>query len=401
MPLPALRLLLGPDAAGFLGAALAGYGADLTSMRVVDARVAPTGGVRVQYHCGVRRADGSVAGELLVAATGDGIPAGATVLTGVVAGDHMKVGMWRWPQDPVLPGLAAATHPEHLAARMNSAGLVVTAGLRISPRSYRPGQRAVLEVTDGCSRWFVKVVPPKAVDGLVVRHALLGAVLPVPPALVADEDGVVVLPAASGTLMRQVMADEGTEPGDLPGPSALEEVLDALPVNLVDLPVRPRHLQRVRQSLQVLTLTTGEKYDDFDSLSTASDSDRVPVHGDFHDAQLLVGRGRVTAVIDVDTAGPGERADEWANLLGHLSVRGVACARARDYGAELLAHAERRVDGRDLRMRTAAVVLGLANGPFRAQRPGWRARTSSRVELARYWLHSMREPSSPAPTLLM
>ena len=43
------------------------------------------------------------------------------------------------------------------------------------------------------------------------------------------------------------------------------------------------------------------------------------MHGDFHEGQLFAEDGLVTAVIDIDTAGPGERSDEWATMLAHLS----------------------------------------------------------------------------------
>lgn len=54
--------------------------------------------------------------------------------------------MWRWPQDPALPGLALAGHPGRLAGLLEDAGLRVPRNPRISVRAYRPGQRAVLEV---------------------------------------------------------------------------------------------------------------------------------------------------------------------------------------------------------------------------------------------------------------
>ena len=38
------------------------------------------------------------------------------------------------------------------------------------------------------------------------------------------------------------------------------------------------------------------------------------------DAQLLVGRGRICGLLDVDTAGLGDKRDDLACLLGHLSV---------------------------------------------------------------------------------
>ena len=50
----------------------------------------------------------------------------------------------------------------------------------------------------------------------------------------------------------------------------------------------------------------------------AQPEEMVPVHGDFYEGQLFADDGRVTAVLDIDTAGPGERSDEWATLLAQI-----------------------------------------------------------------------------------
>ena len=270
-------------------------------------------------------------------------------------------------------------------------------------RSYRPGQRAVLEAFDGRSRWFVKVVSPVSVADLQHRHNVLGAVLPVPPILAADADGVIVLPEAPGTLLRGLLTRDGLDGTRLPAPSTLQHALDTLPAALMDLPARPTHRHRVAQSARVLQLTADINTEALvDRLHwAATPSATVPVHGDFHDGQLLITEGHLSALIDVDTAGSGERADEWATLLGHLSEVGLQNPRARYYGTAVLAHAERHADPQDLRARTAAVVFGLATGPFRTQRPGWRERTEARLNLAHQWLHRMRDHSSEAPATLM
>lgn len=406
----ALQLLLGPQAAPMFNAVVGVHGASLTSVQVADAHVAPSGGVRVRFTATVRRADGTQRGEVLVAATGD-IPPGAAILVGDVDGAQVEVGVWRWPHDPMLPGLAAASHPDRIAEILVDAGEQVATTKRVTVRGYRPGQRAVLEVFDGRRRWFVKVVPPEAVAGLRLRHEMLGGAVPVPPLVTSLPDGILVLPQAEGTLMRDAVSR-----GDaVPAVAALQELLDGLPDDLVLLPARPGHLDRVAQSVRVLGLCSRETpgfddgwrtdlaviVDEFRSLPGYSAESSVAVHGDFHDGQVLVAGRAVSAVIDVDTAGRGERADEWATMLGHLSVRGLTCPRAGRYGEELLAHAQRRVGADDLRARTAAVVLGLATGPFRTQQQGWQARTVARLELARRWLSTMRTSSSSVPAALM
>lgn len=253
----ALELLLGPEAACVLGTAVSEYDARLTGLRVADVHVAPTGGVRVRFNGDVQRADGSARTEVLVAATGDHIPAGAAVVSGEYRGAPVEVGVWRWLQDPALPGLANACQPRWLATALTDLGVSVTTMPRVTVRSYRPGQRAVLEVTatvatEPCT-WFVKVVKPDSVADLRLRHDMIGTVLPVPPVLAATTDGVVILPQAPGTLLRQLLSSESP----LPAPSDLQALLDALPTALMELPARRTHLQRFEQSVRVLEITTG------------------------------------------------------------------------------------------------------------------------------------------------
>lgn len=378
-----LALLLGPDAPALLATALDGLRARLLKVRVATVAVQPGGATVVQYRADVERADGSRTAETLAATTGARIPAGAAVLAGEHDGRPVEVGVWRWPQDPALPALALATDPDQLRAIL---GRDQRPQIRV--RAYRPGRRAVLEVTGGGPRVYLKVVRPGAVAALVARHDLLAPVLPVPPVLTSSADGLVVLPEQPGTPVRELLADGRP----VPAPADLDALLDALPPALTELPERLSHLHRVRHFAEILGLTavhTPAARVRLDEVTTAllaadpGDQPLVGVHGDLHDAQLLARDGTITGLLDVDTAGPGHRIDEWATLLAHLSVRSGA---ARRYGATLLTYAEQRFDRHQLRPRIAAAVLGLATGPFRVQVPGWAAVTRDRIDLAARWL---------------
>lgn len=389
-----------------MGAVVREYGADLSALRAADVHVAPAGGVRVRYTGDVHRADGSRRTEVLVAATGDHIPQGAAVVSGEYRDVPTEVGVWRWPQDPSLPGLSSACDPRWLATTLAGIGVTVTTMPRVAVRSYRPGQRAVLEITasaeDRLMRWFVKVVRPESVSGLQLRHELLGRALPVPPVLFATPDGVVLLPEAPGISLRQLISAGDSMP---PTPEDLQALLDLLPDALMALPARPTHLQRFEQSVRVLELTTGSHYTDIAdvlrSAPTYLTPSPVPVHGDFHIGQLLVTDGAVSGVIDVDTAGRGDRVDEWATMLAHLSVVGLTSPRAHRLTDVVLHHAVRHVDPTALGLHTAAAVLGLATGPFRTQRPDWRQWTDARIDVAQQWIWRMRDHSSSAPASLM
>ena len=114
----------------------------------------------------------------------------------------------------------------------------------------------------------------------------------------------------------------------------------------------------------------------------------VPVHGDFYESQLLVDDGVVVGLLDVDTVGRGHRIDDWATLLGHLALLEHILPEpvtAQSYRRAVAEHALARWPGTHLRPRVAAVLVGLATGPFRVQQVDWPALTAARLALAEEW----------------
>ena len=397
---PALDLLLGPEAPNVLSAAVAEYGCRLEDLRAADVNVDPSGAaVVVMYVAGVRRADDTCTTEFLGATTGSRIPAGAAVVAGEYRGQPVEVGIWAWPRDPALPALPTASNPVLLAELFRKFGLSTASTLDIRPRSYRPAHHAVLEVHDGRFRWFVKVVRPSAVAELCHRHDVACRNVPVPPVLASTPDGLIVLPEGTGTPLRTLILD-----GDaaLPSPEVLESVLNALPAELMMLAPGPAHLQRVDYHAGVLGCAAADEPEVLTRVAEvvevlhsveAQPEEMVPVHGDFYEGQLFADDGQVTAVLDIDTAGPGERSDEWATLLAHLSALALDTAgreTAAGYTDAVLAHAERQVPAQQLRQRTAAALLGLATVPFRVQKHLWPGHTVARLDLAMTWLARAR-----------
>lgn len=119
-------------------------------------------------------------------------------------------------------------------------------------------------------------------------------------------------------------------------------------------------------------------------------TDRVPTHGDYHEAQLLIDpEGRISGILDVDTLGLGRPADDAGTMLGHLAVWHAMSGqpdRVGAYASALRQRWESRLDPIDVRRRAAARILGLAAGPFRVQQSGWPVETMRRLALAEMWL---------------
>ncbi|MGY1709981.1 phosphotransferase family protein [Geodermatophilus sp. SYSU D00758] len=395
-----LRLLLGPAAGELWTAVLGPLGGAPVELRATGVTHRPDGATTVRYAAEVAWAGGRRTREALAATTGRAVPPGAAVVEGEVDGSSVPVGVWRWPLDPALPGLAWAVSASAAAGRLAGLGLPVGRP-RLRLRAYRPGRRGVVEVRAEGRRLFLKVVRPDAVERLAGRHALLAGAVPVPPVLAATDDGVVVLPALPGTTLRELLRGDGA---GLPAPAALEAVLDALPRALArpaagSGPLPGDGLARAGEHAAVLGAVLPALRPRLAGLTAALASAprgahaAVPVHGDFHEAQLLVDGGAVVGLLDVDTAGAGHRVDDWATLLAHLAVLdqvypGAPAVPA--YRDRVHAAGRERWPAAELHPRVAAVLLGLATGPFRVQQAGWPARTAARLDLAERWLAAAR-----------
>jgi hypothetical protein len=386
--LPALPVLLGQPAELF-DAALAPAGG---RVRRIDARQTswrPGRSLTVRYDARVAWADGGVTDEMLVAATGTLHPDAL-----VLEADGVRVGVWRVPLDPWLPGLAAITDPARLGPLLDA--LDVASGPtdhRIV--SYRPGRRAVVRVRRAGVTLFVKVTRPDAARALHDRHVALAPAVPVPRSLGVDPAlGLVVLQGLGGTLLRHRLPVPGAA---LPGPEGVLAVLDRLPV-----PSDGRRAPgwRAREWADLLARVRPEQADRLHALAgaleavdAARDEPLVPAHGDLHEAQLLVQRGRISGLLDVDTYGLGRRVDDLATLIGHLATLATTTPRraaVERYAARLLAGFDRAVDPVMLRCAVADVVLGLATGPFRVVEADWPAATDARIALAERWVASAR-----------
>jgi hypothetical protein len=391
-------LLTGPDAGELLGAAVATAGGELVRWRVRQVDHRPGSSVTAAYAARVRWADREQ-DETLGASTGMAPVADRSDAPGVLtlSDGAREVAVWRFPLDPGLPGLAAACDPVAVAALLARFGAAAgPQDVRLRMRAYRPRRRAVVQADVPGGRLYLKVLRPHRARDLHERHRLLHAAgVPVPRSLGWTEDGVVVLEALLGDPMR----DRVLTAGPVPSGRALVDLVGSLPREVLDLPRRrswsegadhyaavvagavPDQAERVRDLAAAVRAGTGQPPDE-------------PCHGDLYEAQLLLDGPRVSGVLDVDSVGPGRRADDLACLLAHLHVlelmRPGRADRLRGVRADWLAAADAALDPVEVRTRTAGVLLSLATGPHRVQEDGWPAATRTRLDAVEQWLEGAR-----------
>lgn len=389
--------LTGPAAGDLMAAVLAAAGGTVRRWTAREVDHQPRRGTTtVSYAVRVRWRDGTVSEETLGACSGD-LPEQVVRLSD----GETEIGVWRFPFDPDLPALSVACSPERARRLLDDVGLGGGDGpVRLRVRAYRPRRRAVVQATvPGGGSVFVKVVRPAKAARLHERHRLaVESGCPVPAPLGWTEDGLVVLAALPGRTLRDVLL--GDDRVDLDA-DVVAAVLDTLPAALATGPPRRTWGQKAGHYAEIVAAAVPELATRARALARAVDHHRpegpeVPVHGDFYESQLLVSEGRVTGLLDIDTAGRGERLDDAGCLLAHLSVLAqIVPARAEEIGRFAL-RLERRfardLDPAALARRTAAAALSLATGPHRVQERDWPTATVRRIELAESWLARSRRP---------
>ena len=388
--LPAAPYLTGPHAAEVLRPAVELAGGILVSAHPHQLVYRPGRDVTVMFGAQISWGGRPAVGETLVAASSH---RGALPGTVPIEAGDLHVDVWRYPFDPMLPGLASAVTNTSVAALLGT----TVERVQLQVVSFRPCRRAVVRVqrSDG-DDLYLKVVEPPEVAGLLARHAALRAVgLPVPEIESVDADaGLVVSRALPGRDLRAVLA-EGRSP--LPTPAEIARMVDQFAGAdlMAHAPVMPLATSAPRHGA-MLRLVMPAASDRIDAALAAIASDPLHpahtiVHGDLHDAQLRIDeRGVIVGVLDVDGAGPGDPLDDLARLCGHvLAVSVVGDGTTNPVASDSVAkYAERlRREFREVGeepaqfdRRVAAALMGLATGPFRSQAAGWQELTDRLLE---------------------
>ena len=293
---------------------------------------------------------------------------------------------WRYPADPLLPGLAAAVDPLEVAAFLGC----LQASLEVI--TLRPCRRAVVRVWGDGVDVHLKVVAPGSAQFLADRHLALAAAGVVVPAVLAIDDvrGWVVLDTLPGRTL-----DECLDSDDVPllAADAVWSLVESIgSVHLeprLDVPGTSTHAVRHARLIgNVLPSLADRVHRLASEIVTRWPSPRLgTVHGDLHPGQLLIdAAGELVGVLDVDGAGTGDPLDDIGRMIAHVMVTASAQRHAGSrrwwFAAQLVDAAANRVSDADLSTRIAASVLAHAAGPWRAQGNAWPSEVERLVSLA-------------------
>jgi AcrR family transcriptional regulator len=387
--LPSAAHLTGPDAFDILRPAVAATGGELVACRASHVQYRPESDLVVRYRCEIRRGEAHAVDTLLAATTRWGPLAGSLPVEATSPdGNTLSVGVWRWPFDPILADLTTMVTPHLAATHLRD---LVGAPLHLDVVAYRPTERAVIRVRGSRREIYVKVVAPASVATIVRRHAALcDAGIPVPPVL-RSGTGWIAMEALTGTTLRDRLK-LGTDP--LPPPERVRELLASLAtVHLDDVaPVRSR-LDDAPHHAAMLAAVMPEARHRLDAMIERLSEPVTPrltttVHGDLHEAQLVVGDTAITGLLDIDDVGSGDPLDDVATLVGHLRFRAATTGNDRVgcYAEHVRRVFARGHDERDVDLHIAGVLVGLATGPFRIQQPNWGATTRQVLDLVEHHL---------------
>ena len=390
-------LLTSAEVKGLLSAAVEHAGGSLISWRLDHVDANPRHSTTATYSAAVDWPTGRRT-ELFGASTRVGGRSGNDERAVIFGDGEREVAVWLYPNDPDLPGLPRAAVPDVLAALLNEHRVLdhpATGGdVALEMISYRPRRRAVLKAvvttSSGPRTFFVKVLRESSYAPTLQRHELLRrARFPAALVAAATADFILVLHELPGRPLTQAIFDEAM-------PCTAESMimlLDSLPSSVVGLPRRPpwtgavaTYAEMIAAALPALDPQLRWLVDHVSGGLTGVEPGREPTHGDFHEGQLFVSNGSITGLLDIDTMGPGRRADDLACMIAHLSTMQRMTAEQAAGLTRLinlwLQVFDTRVDPAELRLRAAGVIVSLATGPYRGQEPNWQAETIRMIESA-------------------
>ncbi|MCB0891356.1 MAG: phosphotransferase [Propionibacteriaceae bacterium] len=378
------QLLTSTEVGELLGAAVEHAGGRLIGWALDHVDANPNQSTTATYSATVAWPYGERDELLGVSARASG-PAASDTKAEIFADGEREVAVWIYPNDPDLPGLARAAYTEQMAGILTEHDVLgrPVAADEVSLRmiGYRPRRRAVLrvDVEPEPVVLYCKVLRERLFGDVVRRHELLlAAGVPAPRIAATTDDALLLLHNLDGRPLAKAVFDE-TDPCTA---EDLIHLLDAMPMSVTKLERRPPWTDAVQHYSQMVAAAVPSATDKLawltDQIAEGLASVPLgndPTHGDFHEGQVHVSGGRIVGILDVDTVGPGRRADDLACLIAHLStiqrMNPAQEAKVHRLIRTWVPVFDTRVDPLELRLRAAAVIISLATGPFRGQEPEW------------------------------
>ena len=302
----------------------------------------------------------------------------------------------RYPQDPALPGLEEAAHPDTALRLLNRYVFAFPRRkLRVDMVRYRPGSRAVLRHRSGRIRLYVRVMRPSALPNLLAAAELVAYSGFAVPRVVGswEEGGVVWLSEIPGKNVRRLMLR-----GNPPDPETMLNALEPL----WDAPFQPddrafdlaRAYRRAKRTFDHALHEADEAWQFFGAATRILDPfakswrPSATAHNDLYDDQmLLLPDGRV-AIVDFEEAGPGDPMLDIGNFLAHL--RWASTFRQnRKADASTVYHQRLRSaalaryqwDPEELNLREAICLFRLTTNTIRRLSSDWKERTAQAMRL--------------------
>lgn len=349
------------NAAAVLMRLVAASGRELVDFAQKDVEPVNEGFI-VGFACSVRTRDDQIERVTIYVNTSPSAPVDEHTVE-LVDASGRRLTAWAYPQDPALPSLPAVSYPEAAGVVLGKFGIEAE-GARLRMEAYRPGKRAVLRVDTGERSWFAKVVHPSLAATIHDLHERFRAAgVPVPRSLGFSEAGLVLLEELPGLPAIDVF--------DRIDRARFARGLDELAQHIARVPVAIG----ARESLARRVEWYAERMEETSPLFARQTSQLaelvhrryaatavpppVTIHGDLHLGQVFVDHAdpsRITGILDIDTAGLGDPADDAGALFGHVVVSAVERTGLRAASEALAAFADELQLGWAGDQRTAAIA---------------------------------------------